>query len=101
VDLRHAAVVAMTLHTAERNHIQAEFVVRQGNRAFRFGPIGTILARAASLFAAADLQTQALRPRQSDHRATVLVAYAHRKPAGRTVLLERPQHGLLIRSLPR
>jgi hypothetical protein len=34
VDLRHAAVVAMTRHTAQRNHIQPEFVLRQSDHAF-------------------------------------------------------------------
>jgi hypothetical protein len=99
MDLRHATVLAMTLHPAQGNHIQAEFVMRQGDRTFRFRPIRPALARAANLFAAPDFQTQALRPRQRHHRAAVLVAYAHRQAAGRTVLLDRPQRGLLIRSL--
>jgi hypothetical protein len=100
VDLRHATVLAMTLHPAQGNHIQAEFVMRQGDRTFRFRPIRPALARAANLFTAPDFQTQAPRPRQRHHRAAVLVAYAHREPTGRTVLLDWPQHGFPIRSLP-
>jgi hypothetical protein len=89
----------MALHTAQGNHIQAEFVLRQGDRAFRLGPIRPVLARAADLFAAPDLQTKPLRPRQAHHRAAVLVAHPHRQAAGRTLLPDRPQYGLLIRPL--
>src|SRR4051794_15022685 len=99
MDLRHAAVVAMALHTGQRNHIQAEFMMRQGNRTFRLRPVRPVKARTATLLAAPDLQTQPLRPRQGDHRAAVLVAHAHRDAAGRTLRPDGPQHDFLVRSL--
>src|SRR4051795_4582519 len=99
VDLRHAAMLAMTQPPHQGNHVQAEFVFRQSYRAFRFRPVGTVVARAIVPLAAPDLQPQPHRARQRHQGAGVVVAQAHRVAASRAGLLHRPHHLFPIRPL--
>jgi hypothetical protein len=74
VDLRHAAVLAVPQRARQRDHVQAELVLRQRHRTFRFRPVGLAVPPAALPFAAPDLQPQPHRPRQRHRRPSVLVA---------------------------
>ena len=58
MDLWHAAVLAVTQATDQRDHVQPELVLGQRNRPFRLGPVRDVMTRATYLFAAADLQSK-------------------------------------------
>ena len=62
VDLGDAAVVAMAQHPDQRDHVQAELVLRQRNEGFRLRPVGPVMVRAIGMLAAADLQPQSHPP---------------------------------------
>ena len=56
VDLRHAAMLAMTQCSHQGNHVQAELVFRQGYRAFRLRPVGPAVPLTSAVGTGPDLQ---------------------------------------------
>ena len=90
MDLRHAAMLTVAQGANQRDHVEAELMLRQHDRALRFRPVGPVVVDAASMLAATNLQPQAHQPSQGRHRAAVLVADRHPPPAARTAPPKRP-----------
>src|ERR671927_1516013 len=103
MDLRHAAVLAMAKRAHERDHVQAELMLGEGNGAFLLGPMGAVALRAGGALATADLEPQPHRPVERDHGAAVLITDAHGLATCRTLTLRAGQCAFLLRpwsSLP-
>src|SRR3954467_5475416 len=81
----------------QRHDIEAELVLRQGERALGLGTIGLVEAGAAHRLTAADLQTQPHRAGQRHQRASVLVADPHGLATGRAEPSDWNQHPFAIR----
>jgi hypothetical protein len=94
VDLWHRAVLAVAQGTHQRHDVEAELLLRQGERALGFRTIGLVKERAALGRAAADLQPQPNRAGQQHERAPLLIAYPHRPAAARAKLADRLRRSL-------
>ena len=85
MDLGHRAVVAMTKTAHQRDHVEAELVLGQRERAFGLRPEHMRAVGAARHLAAPNLEPQPHRAIQPHQRAPVLIADAHHAAAARTV----------------
>ena len=90
-------MLAVAQGADQRHDVEAELVLRQGERALGLGTVGLVEAGTALRFAAPDLQPQPHRAGERHQRAAVLVADAHGSSAGRAEPANRHQHPLTIR----
>src|SRR3712207_3432903 len=89
VDLRDRAVIAVAQDTHQRDHIEAELVLRQSQSALRLRTVGLVEPGAAGRLTPADLQAQPFNASERHQGAAVLVADPHRAAAPAACILSR------------